>query len=496
MTGPEADSARTSRAVVSCLGLAWLALASSSCSRGHPVCKGDGLDVVRPEGWTVETHCSEAAPERARICDRTRVHTIDLVMSKEDYEASIQDLDGLISGFTGGDLDQLATPDWYPVTVKYDGETWTKVAKRYKGHASLRGAFLNGLLKLSFLLDFDRLAGDDPAVKDQRFFGFRRLALSSAYNDPSHLRDTLGAEIFRASGVHASCTGFAAIYLDWGEGRTYLGEYTVIEDAADSMLAAEFGDASGNLYKPWGDAARWLSPEAMQAAAAAEGSSLTKYLAKYFEQSTNEGLDDFADVLAAVGALHDPRRTSDPAAWRANLEARFDVPAFLLALATNQAMGNWDSYGCKPHNYFLYGDPTQGGRLVYVPWDLNESLARHESCANAGSVTLDQIGAEWPLVQYVLADAVYRAEYCKDLQVVLDKALVVDTLTATISGYHSLIAPYVSGPEATEVYPNIACLSCKPEVFDVSLTTSSDALIPYLAERRAAVEAVLAAGCQ
>ena len=36
-----------------------------------------------------------------------------------------------------------------------------------------------------------------------------------------------------------------------------MGLYTMIEDPSDDMLEAQFGDDSGNLYKPDGEGAKW-----------------------------------------------------------------------------------------------------------------------------------------------------------------------------------------------------------------------------------------------
>jgi hypothetical protein len=127
----------------------------------------------------------------------------------------------------------------------------------------------------------------------------------------------------------------------------------MIEDPADgAMLDAQFGSRRGNLYKPEGPGADW-----------------TSFVAEGFVKKTNERAADFSDVKRAVDALHAPR--GDAVAWRAGLEAAFDVDLFLRWLAVNTSIGNWDAYGAMAHNYYLYGDPSQGGRLRWIPWDNN-----------------------------------------------------------------------------------------------------------------------------
>ena len=91
-----------------------------------------------------------------------------------------------------------------------------------------------------------------------------------------------------------------------------------------------------------------------------------------FAKKTNENAADFSDVEAALAALHAPQ--DDPAAWRSALEDTFDVDVFLRWLAVNTLMVNWDSYGSIAHNYYLYGDPSEGGQLHFISWDHNMSF--------------------------------------------------------------------------------------------------------------------------
>ena len=92
-----------------------------------------------------------------------------------------------------------------------------------------------------------------------------------------------------------------------------------------------------------------------------------------FDKETNKDESDWSDVIAAIEALNADK--SDPAAWRAGLEAVFNVDEFLRWLAVNTTIQNWDTYGSMAHNYYLYGDPTDNGRLAWIPWDNNMALS-------------------------------------------------------------------------------------------------------------------------
>ena len=105
-----------------------------------------------------------------------------------------------------------------------------------------------------------------------------------------------------------------------------------------------------------------------------------------------------------MDALHANRGNASQ--WRDGLEAVFDVPRFLQCLAVNQVMVNWDSYGLMDHNYYVYGDPSNGGKLVWFPWDLNEAMLSGGPGGGsvARSIMMDQVGDNWPLIRFLLDD--------------------------------------------------------------------------------------------
>ena len=432
------------------------------------VCDGDEPGTVRPEGWGRESHCRGVDPDYERLFADDVVHRIDICITPEDYLATMEDLDDKLSGGGPGGL-SFENPIWVPVILELRGLTWWHVGMRYKGNSSLKAAWTSGIRKLSFRLNFDKYEDDHPEVDDQRFFGFKKMTFSNGFKDRSLIRDKLAADIFRAGGVPAARGAFVRVHVDHGEGPVYFGLYTMIEDPSDEMLDVQFEDGGGNLYKPEGEGARW-----------------TRFVREHFPKKTNGDEEDFSDVIAAIEALHAARH--DPAAWRAGLEAFFDVQAFLRCLALNQAMVNWDSYGFMDHNYYIYGDPGRGDRLVWFPWDLNEAMLvprRMPGGADPSSVMLDEIRDGWPLIRYLLDDPVYRELYRGELRHALEGAFAIERVHALMDAYHALIAPYVVGPEAEETRPYTHLR--RPEDFEDSLTRGPDALKPHVEARQEAV---------
>jgi hypothetical protein len=353
----------------------------------------------------------------------------------------------------GGPLSMISRdPIYVPVDVQYDGRTWTHVGMRYKGNSSLMFAGVGGSGKIPFRLDFDRYEDEFPEIRNQRFHGFEKLTFSSNFGDDSQIRELFVTEAFRDRGVPAARAAFYRVFVDTGSGPEYWGLYTMIEDPADgAMFDAQFGGRGGNLYKPDGPGANW-----------------TQFAREGFPKKTNERQADFSDVEAAITALHAAPGPGS-AAWRAALEARFDADLFLRWLAVSTALQNWDAYGTFAHNYYLYGDPGQQGRLRWIPWDHNFALGGAPFGFGGGGfgpggggnapaafplpamfgggddILHTQKGSQWPLISRLLADEVYAARYREHLARALEGLLAPDASAARMRQLHALIASSVAG---------------------------------------------------
>lgn len=481
-------------------------LATVACgNRETGVCDDDTSERTRPDSWTFETHCPQAPADYDEAFGDGVVRRLDFAIDPTVFADGVTNLESIIDSTTGAtDLDALESPMWMPATLTYGEHQWTHVGLRWKGHASLVGAYKARIRKLSLKVSFDEQEDEYPDLEDQRFYGFKSFNLANGYKDDSLIRDKTAADIFRAAGVPAPRSSFAQVYVDIGDGPFYLGLYTIIEEPEDHMLEEQVGDDDGNLYKPWGDAARW---PVVADTAVPGGATTVEDIQTHFEKANNEQ-SDWSDVLAAFAALHGDR--SDAAAWRANLEAVFDVQAFLRALAVNQTIVNWDSYGCMNHNYLVYANPLNGGRFLWLPWDLNESLrtVEHAGCVPS-SVLLEEIASatdttvidkDWPLIKLILADDTYRTDYREHLRAVLDEAFVADTVKAQLQANHDVVAPYLDGTLAAEngaledaLFPGLGLYqNATPEAFAASLSDPDLGLFAHVDARRAAVEAALA----
>lgn len=400
-------------------------------------------------------------------------------------------------GGGGGALgDNGENPMWQEATLRFEGQEWQHVGIRYKGNSSLRSSW-GRTEKMPFRLDFDEFEDRYPAIDDQRFYGFKKLTFSSGFSDDSLIREKVVADIFRDAGVAAPRTAFYRVYVDHGEGAKYWGLYTMVEPPADPMLNAQFGNDKGNLYKPSGSGARFVTFD--QAS---------------FDKENNEDAADWSDIQAVFDALHADR--SNASLWRQNLEKVFDVPYFMRYLAVNTLIQNWDTYGRMEHNYYLYTDPVTH-QVRWIPWDNNMALGggmgggmggnpntAPTATASAvpvrtnrpgggggpggGALSLDlsasEVGEDWPLIRYMIDDPVYKALYREEVRKALNGAFEKSKTRQRYQAAHDLIRPYVVGEEGET---SDATLLSSPEAFDPALQT----LFDHLDSRHAAAETFL-----
>jgi spore coat protein H len=449
--------------------------------------------VACPEGWSEETHGDGTEPNYDVVFPDDKVNQITITIAPEDWEAMQAnmvdlfgeagsggdgrgfpggferpegappqpDADGFRDGFEppegalpggrpgrggfgGGDMTP-ENPMWVPAAIEFEGNTWTNVGVRYKGNSSLTSGWRSGTRKLPLKLDFDEFEDEYPEIDDQRFYGFKQLSLSNAFSDSSFLRDAATSAILEEAGLPAAETAFYEVVLDYGDGPVSLGLYTMLEVVDDTVVKRHFGSDDGNIYE--GDGA-----------AASFAASTYDQIEQSFQKENNEEEADWSDIEALFEVLHDDQRTSDPAAWRANLESIFDVDGFLEWLAISAVIQHWDAYGNMSHNYYLYHDPGSG-QLKWISWDHNMAM----SAGMAGgrgrgpgsrSVSLDkaEINDNWPLIRYLLDDPVYHALYVDYLAETIAGPFEPDHMAETYQALADLIEPYAAADVGEEVF--------------------------------------------
>lgn len=446
-------------------------------------------EVIRPEGWTDISHSNSAEPDFELVFPQHSVNRIDIVINPADWQIMMDDMTELFGEFgktssssnshpprppgrpgvpfpPGAEgerppLGNSRNPVWIQSSILFNGAEWQHVGFRFKGNSSLTHSWKNGILKLPFKLDFDQFENEFSEVNNQRFFGFKQLTLSSNFMDSSLLREKVTAEIFRAAGVPAPHTAFYQVFVDFGKGSVYFGLYTMVEVVDDTVIEEQFQDDNGNVYKPEGRGATF-----------AEGS--------FVEEDFNATEENWGDILLLFDILHSDRRLCDPVVWKSDLESIFDVDGFLLWLAVNVIVQNWDTYGRSPHNYYLYSNPVTG-LLTWIPWDNNMALCDDAGLMPVLTLDLDDVSSDWPLIRYLLDVPEYRRTYLRNLEMVVNSSFKAEAVSERYRELHGLIRPYVS-----QEIPGYTLLNYSSD-FDSAL----EKLVEHAFRRNVEVEAFL-----
>ena len=162
--------------------------------------------TTRPDGWSDETHSKSVDPNYEVVFPEDEVNKMTITIDPDDWQAMLDDMTATYGELgssnrqgngqgepgnrpagpgQGGVIGDFTTenPIWVAASIQFEGDTWTDVGVRFKGNSSLMNVWSSGSLELPFKLDFDEFEDENPAIENQRFYGFKQLSLSNNVND-------------------------------------------------------------------------------------------------------------------------------------------------------------------------------------------------------------------------------------------------------------------------------------------------------------------------
>jgi spore coat protein CotH len=231
-----------------------------------------------------------------------------------------------------------------PATASIDGEEVGVISVRLRGGL---GSFRRYDEKPKWELDFNAYSGE-------RFHGLEALSLNNAVGDCSMIREVLAHSAFLEAGVPASRSGYAQLFVN---GKDY-GLYVVLETQDDRWLERleDLGwasDGDGNLYDGSYTQTSWW-PVMVDFGMGRDA---------LFD--LEEGVDiGWADVTNISEAL---LMSEERGAMVTALELAVDWDELQRFWATEQWVGNTDSYSGGANNYKVYFQP--GGAMLMNGWD-------------------------------------------------------------------------------------------------------------------------------
>ncbi len=158
-----------------------------------------------------------------RLFDRSRVHTIDIV---------INDWEGFIEG--------CESEEYSACNLVIDGEAVKNIGIRAKGNTSLSSVKNMNSSRYSFKIEFDQYENG------KTYHGLDKLCLNNIIQDNTYMKDYLAYTLMYDFGVDAPLCSYAYITVngeDWGL-------YLAVEAIEESFLERNYGSNYGDLYKP------------------------------------------------------------------------------------------------------------------------------------------------------------------------------------------------------------------------------------------------------
>ncbi|MFA5341615.1 MAG: CotH kinase family protein [Clostridia bacterium] len=165
-----------------------------------------------------------------------------------EYEALLFDTDEIISIDILMDdsewndmIENAINEEYYKCDIMVNGTTIYSVGIRPKGNTSLSAIASDPENnRYSFKVEFDHY------IERQTCFGLDKLILNNNYADATNMKEAVIYDMFQYLGADASLYNYAEISIN----GDYWGVYLALEAVEESFILRNYGELSGDLYKP------------------------------------------------------------------------------------------------------------------------------------------------------------------------------------------------------------------------------------------------------
>lgn len=293
--------------------------------------------------------------------------------------------------------------------IRINGTRYDSVGVRYKGNSSYSANRVKNPLHIS--LDEFKTTNDHQ--------GFTDLKLANLYSDPSMVREVLAYDMLK-NYMHCAQANFAKVYIN----GVQLGLYTNVESVNKRFYEEHFYDKNGIAIKG--------NPKTVNT----YSSNL-----KYITADSTSYFNSY-EVKSDYGWRELVRLCDTVTNFRSSIGSAMDMDRAIWMLAFNNVFVNLDSYsGGFKQNYYLYKDLTN--RFSSIVWDVNMAFG---TFSNVGTQTggggpggggnlsltgLQQLSpnshsteANWPLINAVHANPMYKRMYIAHMKTMLNEGFV------------------------------------------------------------------------
>ena len=316
------------------------------------------------------------------------------------------------------EMNNNATAEEYVMAdITYNGYTFDSVAIRPKGNSSLSSVAKSTSDRYSFKIDFNYYE------EDQDFLGVTKINLNNIYKDPTMMAEYIGYEMLEDLDAVAARTTYVSLSIN-GE---YFGLYLAVEQVNNLFLDENYGNDSGELYKPEQGVGADLSY------ISDNGMDYTGMEPDDMDEYDNEALVQLIKTINQGG----------------DLESIFNVDSFLKYLAVSTMTINYDGYqGGMFHNYYLYNN---NGVFEWIAWDLNEIFNGFSRSAASDVEATEHLIDEpvsgamsnYPLIEAIFKNEEYVDKYHEYLQILSEGYLAEDNINSKVQSTYNMIKDYV-----------------------------------------------------
>ena len=316
------------------------------------------------------------------------------------------------------------------VDVKIDNVVYRDVGARHRGYSTYQFLPMHARDKRPWRLVLDEY------VPGQTVQGYGTLNLSNNIWDPTMVREVVGFEFMRRyMPAPKSC------YVRVAVNGEDLGLFTNTQQINRDFLEEWLPEDQGNRYRgertgttPFNNTAlTWL------------GTAQSAYQSAYELRTENSIQPPWVRLIAALNVLNNTAVAQLPV----ELPKVIDVDNALRFLALANLTAWMDSYiGTVCHNFYLYEDLFHG-RLVIIPWDVNNGLGGLTDGLGTGISRMDVFYREnnattpRPLLTRIVQRPEWRARYLAHYRTMLPD-FSWSVLGARINQLRAMIRPLVA----------------------------------------------------
>lgn len=431
----------------------------------------------------------ETVSKTEDVLDKNSITSIDIKIKESDWKWL---------------LENATKEEYKSADVTINGETFNNVGIRPKGNSSLTSVANDSTTdRYSIKIDFGQY------VDGQTYHGIRKLALNNNISDATYMKEAISYDIYNFLGIATPEYSYTDIKINGSDWGLYLG----VEVIDERFIEKNYGEISGNLYKPEtmnmggnkGNNGEMQRPEMdgnmpevggeppnmdgnvpkMDEAPPAmneDDSNMTQNQNVSREDEDNGGapkmgnkdsqgadlkyIDDDIDSYSILRDSAVFKNTTDKdfkniidlmesLKTGENIENYLNVDEVLKYFAVNTFLVNLDSYsGGMYHNYYLY---EKDGVSEILPWDLNMSFGGFsvKDGEKAINFPIDSPVTgnleDAPLIGKLLENDDYKEIYHKYLKQISDNYFSSGTFNNRVTQINKLISNYVK-KDATAFY--------------------------------------------